>query len=156
MRHLVDQAAEEGTLHAALLDLAERAALVRIDTSAGRSFHGVVTGVGRDFVVVAGDGPPAVVVADAIASIRTTDVLARAPAGARAPARGRAFSDALAAFAAERRRVGLVPVDGRAETVTGTLAAVGTDVVTLRTEAAPPLTVYVALSSLAAVLLPSG
>jgi hypothetical protein len=156
VRRLVEQASEEGTLVAALLDLAERSATVRIDTVAGRSFHGTIAAVGRDVVAVAGPGPAALVALGAIVAVATADAGARPPTTARPTTRTESLHTALGDLSAERALVGLVVTGGRDEVVTGTLVAVGTDVVTLRTDGAPGRTLYVALTSVVAALLPSG
>jgi len=155
VRRLVGQAAEEGTLLTACLDLAERAATARIETTAGRTIQGVIAGAGRDFVLVAGDGGRALVALSGVVAVRTTDPAARPPAEPRPPL-GASLVDALAELMADRLSVGIVMNDGRGDLVTGVVVAVGADVITLRTDGEPPLTVYLRLESLVAVLLTSG
>jgi hypothetical protein len=156
VRRLVDQASEEGTLLSGLLDLAERGAAVRLDTDGGRAFAGVIAGVGRDVVMISGDGFTAAIAASAIASVRTMDEGARAPLEARAPVRAATFLDTLIELAADGTPVAVVVRGAPSDTLSGTIVAVGKDVVTMRTEGGPRLTTYVALPALLAVLLPSG
>lgn len=155
VRRLVDQAAEEGTLLTACLDLAERSATVRIDTAAGRAIHGVIAGAGRDFLLVAGDGIRTLVALRAVVAVRTSEPGSRPPAGARQAPHSGTFVDALTDLMADRLPVAVVVDNGTGEPLRGTVVAVGSDVVTLQTEGEAPTTVYSRLESLVAVLLRS-
>jgi hypothetical protein len=120
-----------------LVDLAEQKAAVTA-VVAGQRRSGRIIGVGRDFCVLQSEqGRTALIGAHEISQLWPDPDLGTAeglPAGDRSPSVDLPLISALALLAEERSPVGLVS-SGGVET-TGELAAVGDDVLTLRT--APP------------------
>lgn len=151
-RWLLQSAGEGGTLLGVLADLAERGAPVTVTTAGGRRHGGCVRAVGADFVALdtAARGEVLVTVR-AISSVR-----ARAgtspPAGDRVVRSGLDLVDVLAGLAADRERVMLVALGEDA--VTGTVQALGRDVVAVRVGGATPATTaYVPLAAITEVAL---
>ena len=148
------QAAEEQASFAGLLvDLAEDGRPVAVTTTAGRRHHGPVLAVGIDFVAVGGpEGRLTLLATGAVAEVRPA-------AGSRRPrppgATGRQplevlLAEVLAQAVANRPRVAVVL---GSVTVVGELRAVGTDVVTVRTDGEPGGLSYVTLASVSEVSL---
>jgi hypothetical protein len=159
-RWLRAQAAEEASLAGVLLALAERRETVVVTTSTGRRHRGVVTGVGVDFVVVeVPAGTATLVVLDAVGDVRvasdgggpasrvatTGASVSEDPSGT--TALGVRLADVLAQAAGQRPRVA---IHAGAAGVVGELRAMGTDVLTVRTDG-DARAVYVALASLSEV-----
>ncbi len=154
-RWLRAQAAEEASLAGVLLALAERREGVVLTTAAGGRHRGVVTGVGLDFVAVEVPAGTATLVAlSALAGVRVAEdgmgPRRRSPArtattGDRVGqgALGVRLGDVLAQAAGQRPRVS---VHAGAVSVVGELAAVGRDVLTVRTDGDGGV-VYVGLTS---------
>lgn len=151
-RWLLQSAGEGGTLLGVVADLAERGAPVTVTTVGGRRHGGCVRAVGADFVALDTTARGEVLVTvHAISSVR-----ARAgtspPAGDRVVRSGLDMVDVLAGLAAERERVMLVALGEDA--VTGTVQALGRDVVAVRVDgAAPATTTYVPLAAITEVAL---
>ena len=144
-RWLRAQAEEEASLAGVLLALAERRATVVASTVAGRRHRGVVTGVGVDFAALrAGAGTAILVVLAAVAEVRVVEGESKRPTtgGGGGQELGVRLADVLAQAAGQRPRVA---VQTGAASVVGDLRAVGSDVLTLRTDAAD--LVYVGLPS---------
>lgn len=155
VRRLVRQEEEEGTLVGALLDLSERAIPVRVETAAGRAFHGLIAGVGHDFAMLRSDAATVLLPLRAVAAIAPVgDTVLPAP-GTRHAAAARSLAAALHDACAEGLDIRLL-VEGRDEAISGTLVAVGADVLTLLTAGPSRRTTYVTVASVAGVLLPSG
>jgi hypothetical protein len=158
-RWLRAQAAEEASLAGVLLALAERRETVVLTTAPGRRHRGVVTGVGMDFVVIEGPaGTPTLVALAALADVRVaeggTEPASRSAArttttgdGAGRGALGVRLGDVLAQAAGQRPRVA---VHAGAASVVGQLRAVGSDVLTVRTDG-DARAVYVGLASVSEV-----
>ena len=134
-RWLRRQAAEEATLLAVVLDLAEAGAEVAVRSASGRVARGPIARVGEDFVVVGSTWMrlAAVVAVRAVetpAASRAADI--GASAGARAPSSHRVrLAEALAELAAgDRPAVVVVPL-APGDPLRGELVAVGVDVLTL-------------------------
>jgi hypothetical protein len=113
----------------------------------------VVRVVGADFVVVgapAGRGAEAVVALAALESVRT---LPGAPAvvGDRPVEVGVHLVDVLAGLAEEREAVQVVAASG--DVVGGLVAAVGRDVVTVRSTTRPASVTYVPLAAVAEIVV---
>jgi hypothetical protein len=152
-RWLLQSAEEGGALAGVLADLAEQGTPVTVRTSAGRRHTGRLRAVGADFVALAtAAGDEVLVAIDAVSSVRTAR--ARAPLGDRMALGALTLAEALAGLAAERDRALLVTRDG-GDTVSGTLRAVGADVVVVRLDGdAPPAgTAYVPLAAIGEVVL---
>ncbi len=151
-RWLRQAAEEEASFAGLLVDLAEDGRPVSVTTTAGRRHHGSMMAVGTDFVAIAGpDGRLVLVSIGAIAEVRPA-------AGARHPAAattdrqplGVTLAEVLAQAVATRPRVAVVAGE---VTVVGHLRAVGTDVLTVRTDGEPPGQSYVTLASVSEVSL---
>ena len=149
-RWLRAQAEEEASLAGVLLALAERRETVVATTAGGRRYRGVVTGVGVDFAALqAPVGATTLVTLAGLADVRvvegtrltTGDGSGRGDLGVR-------LGDVLAQAAGQRPRVA---VQAGAASVVGALRAVGSDVLTLLTDAAG--IVYVGLASVSEVSL---
>jgi hypothetical protein len=148
-RWLRQQAAEGARFAGVALDLAERGGGVVIRTGTGRTLHGRIVALARDFCVVRHDGGAATFVAlAAVATLRPEPgSQAREAASERAGALDADLADVLAGLAGDRPRVRIV-VEGGGEAITGELRAVGVDVASVRLDGEPPQTVYVQLGSL--------
>jgi hypothetical protein len=121
------QAAEAATLAGVLIDLAERAAPVRLETQAGP--HD-----GRVEVVTTGlcalrrrDGSVTLVALSAVTALHSSDALAT---GDRAPAIELDMAGALCALCADRSAVTIAVVGG--SQVVGALETVGTELVSVK------------------------
>ena len=156
-RWLRQQADDEATLSGLLVDLAERGDTVVVATREGRHHQGKLTVVGTDFVAVrTSSGALALVALASLAFVRGGQ--RRRPGQRDADADGEqprvTLADVLAHMAADRPRVAMQVGDLR---LVGDMVAVGTDVVTLRTDGDPPATGAVPLPSVSEVyLLDSG
>ena len=148
-RWLRAQAEEEASLAGVLLALAERRETVVTTTVAGRRHRGVVTGVGVDFAVLRGRaGATTLLTLAGLADVRVVEEgrrLTTGDGGGRGSL-GVRLGDVLAQAAGQRPRVA---VQAGAVSVVGDLRAVGSDVLTLRTDAAA--IVYVGLASVSEV-----
>lgn len=161
-RWLRTQAEESAELGGVLAALAEEGAEAVVTTSAGRRHAGRIAMVGIDFIVVRrGEQRATLVAFGAVAAVTPTRPHSGAPSGATvattAPSAGDGWSrpstrliDVLASAAAERPRLILFAGEAR---MPGELIAVGSDVVTLRTNTMPPGTAYVPVTSLSEVSL---
>ena len=146
-RWLRAQAEEEATLAGVLLALAERRAAVMLSTVPGRRHRGVVSGVGVDFAVLRGEGGTSTLVAlGAIADVRVVDGGRGAHTTGAEAALGVRLADVLAQAAGQRPRVA---VQAGATAIVGDLRAVGSDVLTVRSDAAG--VVYVGLASVSEI-----
>jgi len=146
-RWLRAQAEEEASLAGVLLAVAERRATVAMSTVSGRRHRGVVSGVGVDFAVLrTGSGGPTMVAIDAVAEVRVVEGGWPGPTTGAEGALGVRLADVLAQAAGQRPRVA---VHAGPASVVGDLRAVGSDVLTLRTDAAA--IVYVGLASVSEV-----
>ena len=148
-RWLRQQAVEDAHFAGVALDLAERGVGVVVRTTTGRSLHGRIVAVARDFCVVRPEGGTATFVAlAAVASVRPDPAERATEASSARPAPVDAsLADVLARLVGDRPRVRMV-VEGGGEAVTGDLRAVGADVATVRLDGAPGTTVYVHLRAL--------
>ncbi len=150
-RWLRAQAAEEASLAGVLLALAERRETVVVTTGAGRRHRGVVTGVGVDFVVVElPAGTSTLVALAAVGDVRVAEEGARVATTGDGPGTtslGVRLGDVLAQAAGQRPRVA---VYAGAASVVGELRAMGSDVLTVRTDG-DARAVYVPLTSLSEV-----
>jgi len=158
-RWLRAQAAEEASLAGVLLALAERRETVTLTTVHGRRHRGVVTGVGVDFVAVeVPAGTPTLVALAALADVRvveqgaapgtrSTAQAATTGDGPGQAAMGVRMGDVLAQAAGQRPRVA---VHAGAASVVGELRAMGSDVLTLRTDG-DARAVYIGLASVSEV-----
>ena len=154
-RWLRAQAEEEATLAGVLTRLAERGDTVVVTTVAGRRHRGAVSGVGTDFVALAGPaGTTTLVTLAGLVAARVVDdgVGPRpwAPAtgeGGPDGALGVRLADVLAQAAGQRPRVA---VQAGAAAIVGDLRSVGADVVTVRPDGGAGLT-YVGLASVSEI-----
>jgi len=151
------QAAEEDASFADLLvDLAEDGRPVTVTTTAGGRRHGPILAVGSDFVAVGGpEGRLTLVATSAVAEVRPATGSRRSPAASGRPTSsgdvlGVTLAEVLAQAVANRPRVAVVLGD---VTVVGELRAVGTDVLTVRTDGEPGGLSYVTLASVSEVSL---
>lgn len=160
-RWLQEVAEQEATLAGVLADLAERGGPITVHGRSGRRHHGTLRMLGLDFVVVGlASGTDVLLAIDSVTSVRTSPAVALAIGDESGPLRpnrerdlaiGLRVHDLLTELAADRERVVLVTIDG--ETITGQLRSVGHDVAVLRTDAEPHATAYVALTTVAEVVL---
>ncbi len=148
-RWLRSQAEEEASLAGVLLALAERRETVVATTVGGRRYRGAVTGVGVDFAALqAPGGTTTLLTLAGLADVRAVEDgrrLTTGDGGGRG-ALGVRLGDVLAQAAGQRPRVA---VQAGAASVVGDLRAVGSDVLTLRTDTAA--IVYVGLASVSEV-----
>lgn len=153
-RWLRQQAAEDARFAGVLVDLAEQGAGVAVRTTAGRTVHGRIAAVARDFCVLRHDGGSATFLTfGAVATVRPEPGHRAGDAdSARISASALGLADVLARLAPERHRVRIV-VDGGGEAVAGELRSVGADVATVRLDGDPPATVYVQLAAVREVTL---
>lgn len=144
------QAAEDSArLAGTLVDLAERGSVVSLRTSAGRAHHGQVRLVGSDFCVVATDAGDVWLAFSALCTVRPHTGERHAPATGDRAAVDLLLVEALARIAADRPRVVLV---AGGDVVSGELAAVGEDVVTLRLDGEGRAVCYVSMPAVGEVL----
>lgn len=153
-RWLRRQAQEDARFAGVVLDLAEARAPVAVRTTSGRTLHGRMEAVARDFCVLRHDTGGATLLAfNAIATVRPqSGYRAGDAASERAAPVDAALPDVLARLAGERPRVRVV-VDGGGEALAGELRSVGADVATMRLDGEPGGTVYVPLASVREVTL---
>ncbi len=147
-RWLRQQSMEDARFAGVALDLAERKAGVSVRTTTGRTLHGRIEAVARDFCVLRHHSGAATLLALAAMATVRPDAGQRAVEAdsERTPAVDTSLSDVLGALAADRPRVRVV-VEGGGEAVTGELRAASGDVATLRMDSDPPATIYVQLAS---------
>jgi hypothetical protein len=152
-RWLRAQAEEEASLGGALLACAEREEAVVLTGVDGRRHRGVVAGVGLDFcAVVSPSGTTTLVCLETLAELRPVDPAGRRRAPAAGDGHGRAslgvrLADVLAQAAGQRPRIA---VQAGAASVVGDLRAVGTDLLTVRTDGTAGVA-YVRLASVSDV-----
>ena len=152
-RWLRAQAEEDASLDGVLVALAEREAAVVLTTVEGRRHRGLVAGVGVDFCALRAPGGATTLVAlYALSDVRTVDAHGRrrpaATGAGRAPASlGVRLVDVLAQAAGQRPQVS---VHAGAAAVVGDLWAVGSDVLTLRTDGVAGVA-YVRLASVSEI-----
>jgi hypothetical protein len=150
-RRLRDQAAEESTLAGTLRDAAEAGTAIALRTTAGRSHHGTVSGVGVDFCALRQASGRWVYVAwEAIASVRVEAGFRSGDAGTRLAAEDRSLVEVLAYLAPDRPRV-TVGIGNTNEPVVGDLRAVGEDIATIRLDGARRDVVFVRLGAVTEV-----
>ena len=151
---MLRQAAEEGaTFIGTLVDVLERAETVTIRMATGRAYRGLLRAVGRDFVVIREPAtPPALLAIRAVTSVRTVRGGRFDSAGDRKPTLDTTLASVLAGAAADRPAV-QVGVPGEPSLLLGELRAAGTDVVTLRLDAATRPTIFVPVSAVDEVVL---
>ncbi len=153
-RWLRQAAEEEASFAGLLVDLAEDGRPVSLTTTGGRRHHGPIVGVGTDFVAVGGaEGRLTLVCLAAVAEVRLPNGGRRAVAASSAAERGSldvTLAEVLAQAVASRPRVAVVLGD---VTVVGELRAVGTDVLTIRTDGEAAGISYVMLASVSEVSL---
>lgn len=151
-RGLRRAAEEESTLVGLVLDLSERQAQVGVRTTSGRTHRGRIIAVGRDFLVVRdASAPPVFVPLAALAALRPTGPVSGDTDGSRPAPLDLSFANVLSELAAERSRVQVVTSDGDA--TSGTLRAMGTDVLTLAVDAEGRVAIHLALQAVAEVVL---
>lgn len=158
-RWLRHQAQEEAAFGGLLHDLAEREVVVVVTTTGGRHHTGRVAAVGSDFAAVRTAGDRTTLVAlDALAAVRVASTGPAPSPHAASERSSRSLSvtmaDVIAHAVARRPRV---QVHAGAASVTGELASVGADVVTVSTDGDRPRPAYVRLPSISEIsLLDSG
>ena len=154
-RWLRRQAEEDARFAGVLVDLSEADAAVAVRTTAGRTLHGRITAVARDFCVLRHAGGTATLLAfTAVATVRPEPGYPAAEAASeRSAPLDTCLADALGRMAGGRPRVRLV-VEGAGEALTGELRSVGADVATMRLDGGGHAsTVYVQLPSVREVTL---
>ena len=146
-RWLRQQSMEDARFKGVALDLAERKAGVTVRTTTGRTLHGLIEAVARDFCVLRHDGGAATFLAlPAIATVRPDAGQRAVEADSeRGPGVDTALADVLAALAGDRPRVRVV-VEGGGDAVSGELRAASGDVATLRLDSDPPAIIYLQLA----------
>jgi hypothetical protein len=154
-RWLRQQAEEDARFAGVALDLSEAGAAVTLRLTSGRSLHGRIATVAKDFCVVRHDGVDATLLRfGSIATIRPApDYRAGEAASERAAPVDATLADVLMGLAGERPRVRFV-TEGGGEAVTGQLRSVGADVATVRLDGERGGgTVYVQLGAVLEVTL---
>ena len=161
-RWLRAQAEEDASLDDVLLSFAENEVAIVLTTVDGRRHYGQVGGVGVDFCALqAAGGTTTLIALTVLGEVRAVAAAGgrrREPAGGsgkggesgdgeRRASLGVRLADVLAQAAGQRPRVSS---QAGSASVTGDLRAVGTDVLTVRTDGAAGL-VYVRLESLSEV-----
>ena len=152
-RWLRRQAEDETSLAGVAADLRDAATAVTVGTRSGRRHAGVVRVVGADFVAVApaaGRGPEVVVALDALESVRTLPGVPPVVGDRRVDVTARLL-DVVAGLAEEREAVQVVTASG--EVFGGVVAALGQDVLTVRTGTRPSAAVYVPVTAVAEVVI---
>lgn len=145
-RWLRQQAVESATLAGIAVDLAESGARVSIRTVAGRSHHGRVDAVGRDFLVLRSTSArPTFLAMAAVAWLRPEPGTMGDGTGDRGAPVDVSLADVLLRMSGDRPHLQVTVGD---ETVTGQLRAVSADVLTVRTDGDPPATVHIRLGSI--------
>jgi hypothetical protein len=152
-RWLEQQAAEDVSWPAVLVDLAERRAHVSVALGSAAGVHGPVTAVGADFFVLDAALGATLVPFAAVTSLQPQPGVR--VTGAPRPDTGAppalTLATTLARLAGERPRVRLL-LPGPSS-VSGSLKAVGPDVIVVGLEDDARSTAYVPLSAAAAVVL---
>lgn len=157
-RWLREAAEDEATLVGTLVLLAETRERVALHVAAGRVHRGVLSAVGRDFVVVRDESErPTLVALAALTSVRSassrsirTDVAGAQPAPVEASLR------AVLNGVADERPMVQVGVRGEAPLVLGTLRSVGVDVMSVQLTGAEAAVVVVPLTAVSEVVLLDG
>lgn len=145
-RWLRQQAAEAATLAGIALDLAERRARVSVRTRAGRSHHGRVDAVGRDFLVMrSASSRPTFVAMAAVAWLRPEPGAAGDGTGDRGAPLDVSLADVLLRLSGDRPHLQVTVGD---ETVTGQLRSVGADVLTMRIDGDPPASAHIRMDAI--------
>ncbi|MEO7555627.1 MAG: hypothetical protein ABIV94_03360 [Acidimicrobiales bacterium] len=151
-RWLRQVADESASFTGVLVDLAERGAPVVVHGAAGRRHHGIVHGVGTDFVALrTAQGAAVLLALSSLAYVRP-EASSSTALGDRDLDLAVGLAEALAALAEDRPRV-LVVTTADCDGIAGELRAVGRDVVTLRLDGAPRAAAYVPLATIAEVRL---
>lgn len=133
-REFNDRAGELATWIGALLDLAERRVAVAVHLGGGRCHRGHLAAVGRDHLVLTGEGACTVLVA--LAAVRLVrprlDADRGLARGDRPPAEGRTLLEALEGLLPTDPEV-VVGIRALPESLRGRVVGLGQDVLTLRT-----------------------
>lgn len=153
-RWLRQQAEEDARFVGVALDLSEAGAGVAVRLTSGRTVHGRITTVAKDFCVLRHDGGTATLLAfGAIATVRPEPgYRAGQAASERAAPVDATLADVLVGLVGERPRVRMV-TEGGGEALAGQLRSVGADVATLRLDGERGGTVYVQLGAVLEVTL---
>lgn len=153
-RWLRQQAEEDARFAGVALDLSEAGAGVALRLTSGRTLHGRIATVARDFCVVRhGSGTATLVSFAAIATVRPEPGYRAGQAMSERTAPVDAtLAGVLAGLAGERPRVRVV-TEGGGEALAGELRAVGADVATLRLDGAHGGTAYLRLGAVLEVTL---
>lgn len=147
-RWLRQQASEEARFSGVAMDLAERDVAVAVGTTTGRTLHGRIASVARDFLVLRHHGGGTTLVALAAVATMRPEAGHRVgdAASERTASVDAVLADVLAALSADRPRVRVV-LEGGGEALAGELRGAGGEVATLRLDGDPPATVYLQLAS---------
>lgn len=146
-RWLRRQAEDDARFAGLLLDLSEAGAGVAVRTTGGRSLHGRIVAVARDFCVLRHAGMATFLAFAGVATVRPEPgVRAGDAASGRAAPVSAGLGEVLAGLAGDRPRVRIV-VDGGGDAVAGELRSVGADVVTLRLDGDGNSALYLPLAS---------
>jgi hypothetical protein len=146
-RWLAQQAQEHATVTGLLLDLAERAAAVQVQTPGGRH-RGVVERVGADFLALTEGSSTVLVPLGQLGAVRVLPGEAAPATGQRRLRSDAFFATALASLAGQETRVRVAVTGG--EPVSGELLAVGRDVLSILVDGGG--VAYVPLAAVAEVL----
>jgi hypothetical protein len=130
------RASEVATWAGTLEDLVERRSIVVLRLVGNRSYRGTLVALGRDHVAVrTSSGQVALLATVSIRSVRPEPGAAATPTtGDRERSEGRTLAEVLARCTEEARRI-VLGLDGVDELLTGTVIALGEDVVTFRVDA---------------------
>lgn len=147
-RWLRRQAEEDARFAGVLLDLSEAGAGVAVRTTGGRTVHGQVVAVAKDFCVVRHAGMATLLAFSAVATVRPEPgSRAGDAASGRAAPVAATLVEVLAGLAGDRPRVRVVLDGGGGDAVAGELRSVGADVVTLRLDGGADSPLYLPLAA---------
>lgn len=152
-RWLRRQAEDETALAGVAADLRDATTPVTVGTLSGRRHAGTLRVVGEDFLVVgpaSGRGPEVVVALAAVESVRTPPGVP-AVVGDRPAEVAIRLVDVVTGLAEEREPVQVVAASG--DVVGGVVAAVGTDVLTVRSTTRPAGVTYVPMAAVAELVV---
>ena len=154
-RWLRRQATEEATLVGTLVDLAEGGAAVAFGLDGGRRHEGRIVGIGHDVIVLLDRTDHVAIRLAAITVVRPHPGGASGPAaGARAAALDLTLIELLARIVDEKPDVAITL--GTGEVLSGSLLAVGADVLTVRVAPGADGVAYCSAAAVSSVRLRSG
>lgn len=143
-RSLEHQAAQEATIAGVVIDLAEQDLPVTLKTNAAQVFKGKITAVGLNFVFVLDAERGEVLIPTKAITMISAAPTSRPAIGVR-PQSSVLLGDVLNELVLDKAQVKVAVAD---ECVTGTLHAVGTDVMAIALSGAPRALAHVAVAAI--------